>query len=77
MFAEESIALLIPQYLLIAGILVITFFPKVLIEAISAAIDPHNSLGLARHVARTDLRLLDAAARLLPFMIRAAELSRY
>ena len=40
-FAEAPVALLVPQYLLIAGILVMSFFPKLLIEPISAAIDPH------------------------------------
>ena len=34
-------ALLIPQYLLIVGILVMSFLPKLLIEPISAAIDPY------------------------------------
>ena len=38
--AEAPLALLIPQYLLVAGILVMSFFPKLLIEPISAAIDP-------------------------------------
>jgi formate hydrogenlyase subunit 3/multisubunit Na+/H+ antiporter MnhD subunit len=38
--AEAPIALLVPQYLLIAGILVMSFFPKLLIEPISKAIDP-------------------------------------
>jgi NADH:ubiquinone oxidoreductase subunit 5 (subunit L)/multisubunit Na+/H+ antiporter MnhA subunit len=38
--AEAPMALLIPQYLLIAGILVMSFFPKLLIEPISEAIDP-------------------------------------
>lgn len=33
-------ALLVPQYLLVAGILVMSFFPKLLIEPISRAIDP-------------------------------------
>jgi len=37
---EASIALLIPQYLLIAGILLMSFFPKALIDPISEAIDP-------------------------------------
>jgi hypothetical protein len=32
--------LLIPQYLLLAGILVMSFFPKLLLEPISRAIDP-------------------------------------
>ena len=34
-------ALLVPQYLLIAGILVVSFLPKLLIGPISAAIDPY------------------------------------
>jgi formate hydrogenlyase subunit 3/multisubunit Na+/H+ antiporter MnhD subunit len=38
--AEAPMALLIPQYLLIAGILVMSFFPKLLIQPISEAIDP-------------------------------------
>jgi formate hydrogenlyase subunit 3/multisubunit Na+/H+ antiporter MnhD subunit len=38
--AEAPLLLLIPQYLLIAGILVMSFFPKLLIEPISQAIDP-------------------------------------
>ena len=38
--AEAPMALLVPQYLLVAGILVMSFFPKLLIEPISRAIDP-------------------------------------
>jgi formate hydrogenlyase subunit 3/multisubunit Na+/H+ antiporter MnhD subunit len=38
--AEAPSALLIPQYLLVGGILVMSFFPKLLIEPVSAAIDP-------------------------------------
>ena len=38
--AEAPTALLVPQYLLVAGILVMSFFPKLLIEPISRAIDP-------------------------------------
>jgi formate hydrogenlyase subunit 3/multisubunit Na+/H+ antiporter MnhD subunit len=37
---EAPVALLIPQYLLVAGILVMSFFPKLLIEPVSQAIDP-------------------------------------
>ena len=37
---DAPVALLIPQYLLIAGILVMSFFPKLLIEPVSRAIDP-------------------------------------
>jgi formate hydrogenlyase subunit 3/multisubunit Na+/H+ antiporter MnhD subunit len=37
---EAPAALLVPQYLLIAGILVMSFFPKLLIESVSKAIDP-------------------------------------
>jgi formate hydrogenlyase subunit 3/multisubunit Na+/H+ antiporter MnhD subunit len=37
---EAPLALLIPQYLLIGGILLISFFPKLLIGPISEAIDP-------------------------------------
>lgn len=37
---EAPLALLIPQYVLVAGILVMSFFPKLLIEPVSAAIDP-------------------------------------
>jgi formate hydrogenlyase subunit 3/multisubunit Na+/H+ antiporter MnhD subunit len=37
---EAPLALLVPQYLLIAGILVVSFYPKLLIEPISRAIDP-------------------------------------
>jgi formate hydrogenlyase subunit 3/multisubunit Na+/H+ antiporter MnhD subunit len=37
---EAPAALLVPQYLLIAGILVMSFFPKLLIEPVSRAIDP-------------------------------------
>ena len=37
---EAPLALLIPQYLLVAGILAMSFFPKLLIEPISQAIDP-------------------------------------
>ncbi|MGV3635219.1 MAG: proton-conducting transporter membrane subunit [Pseudorhodoplanes sp.] len=38
--AEAPVALLIPQYLLVAGILTMSFFPKLLIDPVSAAIDP-------------------------------------
>jgi formate hydrogenlyase subunit 3/multisubunit Na+/H+ antiporter MnhD subunit len=38
--ADAPLALLIPQYLLVAGILVMSFFPKLLIEPVSKAIDP-------------------------------------
>jgi NADH:ubiquinone oxidoreductase subunit 5 (subunit L)/multisubunit Na+/H+ antiporter MnhA subunit len=38
---EAPMALLVPQYVLITGILVMSFFPKLLIEPISAAIDPY------------------------------------
>lgn len=37
---DAPFALLLPQYLLVAGILVMSFFPKLLIEPVSAAIDP-------------------------------------
>jgi len=37
---EAPIALLIPQYLLVAGILLMSFFPKLLIAPVSEAIDP-------------------------------------
>jgi formate hydrogenlyase subunit 3/multisubunit Na+/H+ antiporter MnhD subunit len=39
--AEPSVALLVPQFLFVAGILVMSFWPKLLIEPISAAIDPY------------------------------------
>ncbi|HMF22463.1 MAG TPA: proton-conducting transporter membrane subunit [Pseudolabrys sp.] len=38
--SEAPLLLLIPQYLLVAGILVMSFFPKLLIEPVSQAIDP-------------------------------------
>jgi NADH:ubiquinone oxidoreductase subunit 5 (subunit L)/multisubunit Na+/H+ antiporter MnhA subunit len=38
--SEAPIAILIPQYLLVAGILVMSFFPKLLIDPVSRAIDP-------------------------------------
>jgi NADH:ubiquinone oxidoreductase subunit 5 (subunit L)/multisubunit Na+/H+ antiporter MnhA subunit len=38
---EAPIALLIPQYFAIVGILVISFLPKLLIEPLSKAIDPY------------------------------------
>jgi formate hydrogenlyase subunit 3/multisubunit Na+/H+ antiporter MnhD subunit len=38
---EPSVALLAPQFLLIVGILVMSFWPKLLIAPISAAIDPY------------------------------------
>jgi formate hydrogenlyase subunit 3/multisubunit Na+/H+ antiporter MnhD subunit len=38
--AEAPLALLVPQYLLVAGILVMSFLPKLLIEPVSQAIDP-------------------------------------
>jgi formate hydrogenlyase subunit 3/multisubunit Na+/H+ antiporter MnhD subunit len=37
---EAPFALLLPQYLLVAGILLMSFFPKLLIDPVSAAIDP-------------------------------------
>jgi NADH:ubiquinone oxidoreductase subunit 5 (subunit L)/multisubunit Na+/H+ antiporter MnhA subunit len=37
---EAPAALLIPQYLLVAGILLMSFFPKLLIDPVSKAIDP-------------------------------------
>jgi NADH:ubiquinone oxidoreductase subunit 5 (subunit L)/multisubunit Na+/H+ antiporter MnhA subunit len=37
---EAPLALLVPQYLLVVGILVMSFFPKLLIEPVSRAIDP-------------------------------------
>jgi formate hydrogenlyase subunit 3/multisubunit Na+/H+ antiporter MnhD subunit len=37
---EAPLLFLIPQYLLVAGILMMSFFPKLLIEPISQAIDP-------------------------------------
>lgn len=39
--SEAPVALLIPQYLLVLGIVVISFFPTLLIAPISAAIDPY------------------------------------
>jgi NADH:ubiquinone oxidoreductase subunit 5 (subunit L)/multisubunit Na+/H+ antiporter MnhA subunit len=39
--AEAPLALLVPQYLLIAGILLMSFFPKLLIGPVSQAIDPY------------------------------------
>jgi len=41
--AEAPATLLIPQYLLITGILVMSLFPKLLIEPVSNAIDPQFS----------------------------------
>ena len=38
--AEAPLALLVPQYILIVGILLVSFFPKLLIGPISEAIDP-------------------------------------
>jgi formate hydrogenlyase subunit 3/multisubunit Na+/H+ antiporter MnhD subunit len=38
---EAPLALLVPQYLLIAGILLMSFFPKLLIGPVSEAIDPY------------------------------------
>jgi formate hydrogenlyase subunit 3/multisubunit Na+/H+ antiporter MnhD subunit len=38
--AEAPLALLLPQYLLVAGILLMSLFPKLLIDPVSAAIDP-------------------------------------
>ena len=37
---EAPMALLAPQFVLIAGMLVLSFFPKLLMEPVSAAIDP-------------------------------------
>jgi formate hydrogenlyase subunit 3/multisubunit Na+/H+ antiporter MnhD subunit len=39
--AEAPLALLLPQYLLIAGILVMSFYPKLLLGPVSEAIDPY------------------------------------
>ncbi len=39
--AEAPLPLLIPPYLMIAGILAVSFLPKLLIEPLSAAIDPY------------------------------------
>jgi formate hydrogenlyase subunit 3/multisubunit Na+/H+ antiporter MnhD subunit len=39
--AEAPLALIVPQLLLCAGILVMSFFPKFLIEPLSKAIDPY------------------------------------
>jgi formate hydrogenlyase subunit 3/multisubunit Na+/H+ antiporter MnhD subunit len=39
--AETPLALLVPQYLLVAGILLMSFFPKLLIGPVSEAIDPY------------------------------------
>jgi formate hydrogenlyase subunit 3/multisubunit Na+/H+ antiporter MnhD subunit len=44
--AEAPMALLVPQYLLVASILVMSFFPKLLIEPISRAIDPQFASNL-------------------------------
>jgi formate hydrogenlyase subunit 3/multisubunit Na+/H+ antiporter MnhD subunit len=38
---DEPLALLIPQYIMIVGILVVSLFPKILIEPVSMAIDPY------------------------------------
>ena len=43
---EAPMALLVPQYLLVASILVMSFFPKLLIEPISRAIDPQFASNL-------------------------------
>ncbi|HEY2023656.1 complex I subunit 5 family protein [Paraburkholderia sp.] len=37
---EAPIALLVPQFLLVVGIVILSFFPKLLIGPVSAAIDP-------------------------------------
>jgi len=37
---EAPVMLLVPQFLLVVGIVVLSFFPKLLIEPVSAAIDP-------------------------------------
>jgi len=37
---EAPLALLVPQFLLVIGIVILSFFPKLLIEPVSAAIDP-------------------------------------
>jgi formate hydrogenlyase subunit 3/multisubunit Na+/H+ antiporter MnhD subunit len=38
---EAPLALLAPQFILVAGILILSFYPKLLIEPLSAAIDPY------------------------------------
>ena len=43
---EAPLAILIPQYLLVAGSLVMSFFPKLLIDPVSRAIDPQFSATL-------------------------------
>ncbi|QRM54390.1 proton-conducting transporter membrane subunit [Sinorhizobium sp. BG8] len=37
---EAPLALLLPQYVLLAGILVLSFYPKLVMDPVSAAIDP-------------------------------------
>src|SRR6202000_882819 len=37
---EAPLLLLVPQFVLIVGIIVLSFFPKLLIDPVSAAIDP-------------------------------------
>jgi hypothetical protein len=37
---EAPIMLLVPQFLFVVGIVILSFFPKVLLEPVSAAIDP-------------------------------------
>jgi formate hydrogenlyase subunit 3/multisubunit Na+/H+ antiporter MnhD subunit len=38
---DAPLPILVTQYLLIAGILIVSFYPKLLIETVSAAIDPY------------------------------------
>lgn len=38
---EAPAPLLLPQFVLVAGIVVLSFFPKLLMDPVSAAIDPH------------------------------------
>jgi formate hydrogenlyase subunit 3/multisubunit Na+/H+ antiporter MnhD subunit len=43
---SEPLALIVPQYIMIAGILIVSLFPKLLIDPVSAAIDPYFSATL-------------------------------
>jgi hypothetical protein len=38
---EAPITLLLPQFAMVAGIVILSFFPKLLMDKVSAAIDPH------------------------------------
>jgi formate hydrogenlyase subunit 3/multisubunit Na+/H+ antiporter MnhD subunit len=70
---EAPIALLISQYLLVAGIFVMSFFPKLLIEPVSKAIDPQFASTLVWQ--GMSLELIYASWNPVPIMAFAVAVS--